>query len=222
MHRAFRPLRRHTRCTITRVHMRHWLATVALVGPMGLGLLASCRSSLPGPPPVPQPGEAFTEVPYPPPPAKVEYVPEQPRSDARWVDGQWRWESSRWRWERGGWYLVPADVGFARWETRRTPEGRLIFAPATWRERDGGQAPVPPMLVRAGAGPNQMERDAGGHARDGSTDAEWMDAPTMFDGDLYDAAVLAAPIILESGPGGGLDDVEPLVAPVPTREGGFP
>src|SRR5579859_6119694 len=158
MHRAFRASQRHTRCTNACVRLRQCLATVALVGPMVLGLTASCGSSLRGPPAAVQPGDAFAEVPYPPPAAKVEYVPERPRSDARWVDGQWRWEDGRWRWERGGWYLVPRGIGFARWETRRTPDGRLIFAPATWREKDGGEAPVPPLLARAGAGPNQVER----------------------------------------------------------------
>jgi len=128
-----------------------------------LGILAaaslSCAPHLPGPPSVPQPSAAFEDVPYPPPPARIEYIPDAPRSDAKWVDGEWRWQASGWHWQRGGWYDVPPATSFARWATKRAPDGRLLFAPSTWRDGRGQEAPLPGLLASAGAGPGAVEEE---------------------------------------------------------------
>jgi hypothetical protein len=174
------------------------LAIAALVG-LAMGGF-SCGSHLPQPASATQPPDAFHEVPYPPPPAKVEYVPDRPRKDAVWVNGQWRWLTTDWRWERGGWYAVPPGVGFARWETRRERDGRLSFAPASWRDARGQEAPAPPLLAQATAGPAMSDLDAGEELLDAS-DASLADAPTMFDGPLFDSAVLREPLLSEAGPG---------------------
>jgi hypothetical protein len=156
----------------------------------------SCSAAFPSPLLVGQPKEAFSNVPYPPPPGKVEYVPDPPRPDAKWVDGQWRWLNSKWHWERGGWYDVPSNVGFAKWEARRDAEGKLLFAPATWRDSRGQEAPTPRMLARGGAGPSTVQSEAGEEEEaDASSEAGLADAPTLFDGPLYDAAILDAPIL---------------------------
>jgi hypothetical protein len=177
---------------------------LAVTAPLVLSICQSCHSSLPGPIPVAQPNAAFGEVPFPPPPAKTEYVPQRPPApDARWVDGQWRWGSSRWEWEHGGWYAVPLGVGFARWQTRRERGGRLLFAPATWRSVDGGEVARPALLAHARGGPAVTEADADAGAEDAEalpSEASLVDAPTIFDGPLYDAAGLDASILPE-GPG---------------------
>jgi hypothetical protein len=156
----------------------------------------SCGSAFPSPALAPQPAEAFSDVPYPPPAGKVEYVPDPPSSDAKWVDGQWRWLNGKWHWERGGWYDVPSTVRFAKWEARRDTDGRLLFAPATWRDGRGQEAPTPRMLARGGAGPSTVQPDAGEDEEAyASSEAGLADAPTLFDGPLYDAAMLDAPLL---------------------------
>lgn len=148
------------------------------------------------PPKGSQPVEAFTEVPFPPPPGRVEYVPEKPRSTATWIDGQYRWQAGRWQWEHGGWYDVPPGVGYATWETRRRTDGRLLYAPGTWRAKNGKDAPEPVLLAQAAYSLEMLHRDAGQIA-DASGEPEPFDAPTMFDGELYDAAILDALPMLE-------------------------
>jgi hypothetical protein len=95
------------------------------------------------------PWDAYSEVPYPPPPARVEVVPPAPRKGLVWVDGQWAWAWKRWQWEAGGWVAAPPGATFARWATVRLDDGRLFFAPAAWRARDGHVLAPPPMLERA-------------------------------------------------------------------------
>jgi hypothetical protein len=117
--------------------------------------------------------------------------------DAKWIDGQWRWESGQWQWQHGGWYLVPKGTRFARWEAKRRPDGQLLFAPASWRDSANREAPAPPLLALAGGGPHSIERDAGEETEDASEE-ESIDAPSIFDAPLYDAATLDAPILGEA------------------------
>ncbi len=165
-----------------------------------LVVAAACGGSLPQPSPLAQPSDAFAEVPYPPPPAKVEYLPDRPRNDALWVNGQWQWQDGEWRWQHGGWYAVPAGVGFARWETRRDSAGRLLFAPATWRDQAGREVGTPALLVRASAGPDGLPRDAGEDEPELPAEAGLADAPTIFDGPLFDAAPLRVPVLTDGAP----------------------
>lgn len=174
--------------------------TAAVAAAIAVGAF-SCSSALPTPLLVPQPKEAFSDVPYPPPSGKVEYVPDQPCPDAKWVDGQWRWLNTKWHWERGGWYEVPPTVRFAKWEARRDADGKLLFAPATWRDSRGHEAPTPRMLARGGAGPNTVQSDAGEDEADTSSEAVLADPPTLFDGPLYDAAIFDGPILGQAGLG---------------------
>jgi hypothetical protein len=191
------------------------LAIAALAG-VTIELFA-CGGRLPQPASATQPPDAFHEVPYPPPPAKVEYVPDPPRKDAVWVNGQWRWLTTDWRWERGGWYAVPAGLGFARWETRREVDGRLLFAPASWRDARGQEAPTPTLLAQATAGPASLELDGGAEVFDASLDASLADAPTMFDGPLFDSAVVREPLLSDAGVAsdGGVEGAPPDAGIVP-------
>jgi hypothetical protein len=168
--------------------------------------VGACHGSVPQPMAVAQPASAFVVVPYPPPPGKVEFVPDRPRKDALWVNGQWQWTGDEWHWQHGGWYAVPPGVAFSRWETKRARGGMLLFAPSSWRDDHGASISAPPLLARAAAGPNQIhgaepeENDV-----NDSPEAGLADAPTMFDGALFDGALLARPILTEGGPGTNTD-----------------
>jgi len=127
---------------------------------IALASLVGCGgSSLPGPEyaaPAPvKPGEA-TEVPYPPPPARVEFIPKLPRSDAVWVDGEWTWTGRRWAWTYGRWVVPPALSTYAPWRTARTKDGALLFVPGTWYDAKGAPIAGPAPLATATA----RERDA--------------------------------------------------------------
>jgi hypothetical protein len=113
-----------------------------------LGLCA-CARTLPGPRIGPQPDSAFIEVPYPPPPARVEVIPARPRAGAVWTDGQWLWLGDRWVWSPGGWVAPPAGAWFAPWAVARASDGRLRFAPPSWHAADGREIPAPALLAPA-------------------------------------------------------------------------
>jgi hypothetical protein len=117
-----------------------------LVGGSGCG-----GSSLPRPPRAPNVASAYVEVPYPPPPARVEFVPAKPSDGAVWIDGHWRW-LDRWRWQLGGWVSPPPNQRYAAWAVTRATDGRLYFAPATWVDAEGRPVPSPPLLVPATGG----------------------------------------------------------------------
>jgi len=122
--------------------------------------LPACSASLPKPPTGPIPPGAMNEVPYPPPPARVETVPPRPKDGEVWVDGQWDWDGKAWKWLEGSWTPPPANAYFSPWATERRSDGRLFFARAVWRTRDGriidmgpgrDACPIPPALPAAQA-----------------------------------------------------------------------
>lgn len=106
-------------------------------------MLACGTRRLPAPAYTGQPQEALVQVPYPPPPARVEYVPEQPNGAAVWVDGEWVWRGRRYAWKPGRWVKPPANASFAPWATVRDPMGTLYIAEGTWRDSKGNQVAAP-------------------------------------------------------------------------------
>lgn len=81
---------------------------------------------------------ARVEVPYPPPPARVELIPAQRDPAQVWVDGQWDWNLDDWVWRGGEWTTPPSeDAYFTPWTTVRAKDGRLYFVAATWRSASG-------------------------------------------------------------------------------------
>ncbi len=109
-----------------------------------IALTPACSGSLPRPPTGPVPPDAMTEVPFPPPPARVETVPPRKKDGDVWIDGQWDWDGKAWKWLEGSWTTPPANAYFTRWATERRSDGRLFFARATWRARDGRPLDVAP------------------------------------------------------------------------------
>lgn len=97
---------------------------------------------------VQQPTSALVEVPYPPPPARVEIVPDPPADDAVWVDGEWVWQGGRWAWRAGRWVVVPPGVAFAPWTSVRSSNGTLHVAEGTFRDAKGTAVPEPATLAR--------------------------------------------------------------------------
>jgi hypothetical protein len=135
-----------------------------------LGLLliaaASCVASLPAPLPVAQPEGAFTEVPYPPPPARPEIVPDRPEADVVWIDGEWSWQRRRWAWILGRWLVPPApEARFAAAAWRRDKSGKLWWAPGSWYDSRGARLPHPDPLAMADADEGDVI-DAAGHEID--------------------------------------------------------
>jgi hypothetical protein len=120
------------------------------VVPIALAL-AACSGRVPHPPYATQPTEALVEVDYPPPPARVEYVTDQPVKSAVWLRGEWSWTGRRWAWKPGGWVVVPEGAAYAKLTLVRRGDGKLFAAPGTWRNAEGGEIPAPEFKTGAPA-----------------------------------------------------------------------
>ncbi|HTM46871.1 MAG TPA: YXWGXW repeat-containing protein [Polyangiaceae bacterium] len=108
--------------------MRHFVALL---------LLSACSASLPGPTVGAAPATSFVEVPFAPPPARVEIVPAQPSSDDIWIDGEWIWQNGRWAWRRGYWTIPPPLAVYSPSTLRRTKSGTLLVARGAWWNPSG-------------------------------------------------------------------------------------
>jgi hypothetical protein len=118
-------------------------------------LVIGCSGSLPTPPEVPHPERAYVEVPYPPPAALVEEVPEPAPPDTVWVDGHWIWRGRYYVWQRGGWVKPPPGAAYATWRSRLVDDGRLLFAPGAWYDAAGQDLVPPEVELRARTPPSQ-------------------------------------------------------------------
>jgi hypothetical protein len=113
-------------------------------------LLSCGPKPLPAPPFAAQPTKALSEVPYPPPPAHVEYVPPAPKDvEAVWLDGEWIWQGRRWAWKRGRWVTPPKNAYYTPWTTARDAAGTLYVAQGAWRDKFGYPVGDPPALALA-------------------------------------------------------------------------
>jgi hypothetical protein len=112
-----------------------------------LAFLACGVSRLPAPPYAAQQSSAYNEVPYPPPPARVEFVPVKPKAAAVWIDGEWTWEGRRWAWNRGRWVVPSPGEAFSPWTSTRDENGVYWVAAGTWRDGSGRETAAPPVLA---------------------------------------------------------------------------
>jgi hypothetical protein len=121
------------------------------------GIVSSaCSSSLPAPPVTPHPKHVFQEVPYPPPAALVEVVPDPPENDdAVWLDGFWIWRGRYYVWQRGGWLVPPENGAYATWQSVLARDGRIVFAPGAWYDESGRPLATPKTILYARSPPNQ-------------------------------------------------------------------
>jgi YXWGXW repeat-containing protein len=116
-------------------------------------LVLACGGELPGPTYVQQRGSALASVPYPPPPARVEFVPSRPVSGAVWIDGEWAFRGRRWSWRPGRWVVPPAGARFSPWTMVRADDGTIYYAPGAWRDAKDQDAPEPQALSSAKPSP---------------------------------------------------------------------
>lgn len=80
-------------------------------------------------------GETPIVVPYPPPAARVEVIPDPKSPTLVWVDGQWVWKSRRWVWQAGQWE-EPLENGFyAPPSTVMLSDGSVAYFPGVWRKK---------------------------------------------------------------------------------------
>jgi hypothetical protein len=112
------------------------------------GLALACGAPrLPAPTYVGHPTEALLQAKYPPPPARAEFVPDAPKPDAVWVDGEWTWQGQRWAWKQGRWLVPPANARYSPWTSTRDKAGAFYVAEGKWRDPQGHELPDPTPLA---------------------------------------------------------------------------
>ncbi|RYZ08354.1 MAG: hypothetical protein EOO73_07845 [Myxococcales bacterium] len=119
-------------------------------------LLIGCGGSLPAPPLTEHPLAAYAEVPYPPPAALAETVPDKPKADVVWVDGEWVFHGEGYVWRRGGWVTAPPKSKFAPWHSWYRSDGRLMMARGTWYDEQRQRLRPPRPATPAETPPNQV------------------------------------------------------------------
>lgn len=119
-------------------------------------LLLACGSSLPAPATTEHPLTAYAEVPYPPPAALAETVPDRPNDAVVWVDGEWVFHGEGYVWRRGGWVTPPPKSKFAPWHTWYRSDGRLMMARGTWYDAKRERLRPPRPTTPAETPPNQV------------------------------------------------------------------
>jgi len=122
------------------------------------GILLACGAPrLPAPTYVGQPTSALQEAAYPPPPARVEFIPDLPKDKpgAVWIDGEWTWQGRRWAWKQGRWVVPPSSGRFSPWTSTRDKTGLFYVAEGKWRDAQGHELPdpTPVALGRTRGGP---------------------------------------------------------------------
>jgi hypothetical protein len=98
--------------------------------------LVGCGYTVPTPKTGPHENEEPIEVPFPPPPARVELIPKPPvgkEKSAVWVDGAWEWKVHRWVWLAGQWEVPQANTYYAPPTTIRLSDGSLKYFPGAWK-----------------------------------------------------------------------------------------
>jgi len=131
-----------------------------LSGFLAIALLG-CGSSLPAPEATQQPLSAYVEVPYPPPAALAETVPERPQRDGVvWLDGEWSYHGDGYAWRRGGWVVPPPEGRFAPWRVWYRRDGRLMMAPGTWYGRSQARLRRPEPVLPAATPANEVTSES--------------------------------------------------------------
>jgi hypothetical protein len=120
-----------------------------LLARITLVVFLACGGDLPAPSYVQQQASALTSVRYPPPPARVEFVPDQPVSGAVWIDGEWVWRGRRWAWRQGRWVAPPSGARFSPWTMVRGDDGTIFYASGAWRDAKGQDVPEPAPVATA-------------------------------------------------------------------------
>ncbi len=142
---ASRPWTRPERRRCRRDH-RVWV-----VAPAGAGLRRSGDGRAPA-------------ADYPPPPARVEFVPKSPKDGAVWLDGEWTWQGQRWAWKSGRWVAPPANAKFSPWTATRGQTG-IYYVRRGDVEGQRWSGPPRSAGARGRPGPGRWRRQPGGRGR---------------------------------------------------------
>jgi hypothetical protein len=157
--------------------------------------LVACSSRIPHPSYTARSTTELVEADYPPPPARVEFVPEAPSGDAVWLNGEWSWTGRRWGWKPGGWVSPPKGAAYSRGAVVRRQDGKLFTSTSRWQGPDGGEIPAPPFL-RGSSGKSSSvvdpEGDPAPTAGDLQSDGGTATSPRTNDGTV-DASTGAMP-----------------------------
>jgi hypothetical protein len=137
----------------------HSIPVVAFGNTPWLGVtlvLLGCGSSLPAPETGIHSKADYEEVPYPPPAAAPEIVPDPPSDAAVWINGQWVWRARYYVWERGGWVIPPPRSYYAPSNQRYAADGTLYYAEGAWLHADSRERldPPPPIVLPAATPPS--------------------------------------------------------------------
>jgi hypothetical protein len=144
--------------------MRMGLASAtgrSLVVGWAVACAVGCAGRFPSPPFSAQPTSALVELREPPPPARVELVPQRPKRLAVWIDGEWQWRRARWAWLPGRWVIPPEGATFSPWVVVRGVDGKLWLAGGTWRDAHGNAVDSPSSLALAVVDSGQVVNASG-------------------------------------------------------------
>jgi hypothetical protein len=129
-------------CSLARMH--RLAAGLGGAVTIAAALLACGSGRLPAPSYVQQPTTALQPAQFPPPPARVEFVPEKPdQRGVVWLDGEWTWQGRRWGWKPGRWVVPPPDAAYSPWTMVRDATGNVLIAEGRWRDKAGRELPDP-------------------------------------------------------------------------------
>lgn len=131
---------------LTRAAVRGTALLLGIAIATAVALAFACGKSVPTPKYTSHPTSALVQVPYPPPPARAEAVPEVENDDAVWIDGEWVWQTRRYAWRAGRWVVPPSGARFAPWTAVRDKSGTLYVANGVWRAADGSEVTEPPSV----------------------------------------------------------------------------
>ena len=144
---------------------------LALAVLLGAAISSACGGGMSHPPYTPQITAALVEVGYPPPPARVEFIPVRPKGGTVWLDGEWGWTGSKWSWTSGRWVMPPAGASFSPWTTTRDARGTVYFASGTWIDAGGARISAPAPLAVGRAMPGDVISPEGDSQKTGATPA---------------------------------------------------
>jgi hypothetical protein len=161
-------------------------------------MLACGSRRLPAPSYVGQPQEALVQVPYPPPPARVEFVPDQPDDHAVWIDGEWVWQGRRYAWKPGRWVKPPANASFAPWSAVRDTMGSLYVAEGSWRDSKGNEVAAPAPLKIGKPSPGAIT-DPEGDTLAASAERAADASTTQPDGSITEETRAPRELIIDGG-----------------------
>jgi hypothetical protein len=131
--------------------------------------LFACGGGLPAPAYIQQRSGALAPVPYPPPPARAEFVPDQPANRAVWIDGEWVWRRRRWAWQQGRWVVPPNGARFSPWTMVRSDDGVIYYALGAWRDAKDNDVAEPQALATATSSAGEVVNPEGERETTGQT-----------------------------------------------------